>query len=362
MRSAGRGALALGAASTVGLGALQSACGDTGSRSSTAVVTPGSEPSPTPVPARYSVLHSRPDLRNAPSLYVLADNGKAAPGFLFLTTSDPVPPGPAIFDSAGRLIWFKRVETEHALNFLVVPYQRADRLAWFEGTVDNDTGTGAGSYVLADEQYREIRQVQGEGGTPLDLHEFTLTEQNTALVPLVRSVTMDLSSRGGIPNTPVLEFVIQEIDLGNGRSLFEWHSLDHISLDETVAFVPTDPGKAFDPFHLNSIQVDTDGNLLDLARNTCSLYKLNRRTGDVMWRIGGAGFMTTPDPKLRLMPESEHFFYQHDAHRNDDGTVSIFDDGGAPYNHNGRGLLMEIDEAGGSARVVKQFGSSWGST
>ncbi len=362
IRRTGRGALVLGAAGTVGLSAFEAACSD--SKKAGPTVAAGTDtpvPTPTPVPPLYGDLRSRPDLNDAPTLKVLQNNGKAAPGYIFLTTLPPAPPGPAIFDSQGRLVWFQPVATEQALNFAVVPYQGADALAWFEGTVDGDTGIGAGSFVLADAQYQVMKRVQGGGGAPLDLHEFSVTpDGNSVLVALYAGRTMDMTARGGLSDQVVSDSVLQEIDLASGDVLFEWHSLDHIGVDESVLFPPKDPGKGYDPFHLNSAEVDSDGNLLISARNTCSLYKLNRQTGEVMWRLNGAATEPLPDPKMSLLPDSERFFFQHDARRNADGTISIFDNGGAPYNHNGRAVVMQLDESALTANVLRQFGSDLG--
>ena len=43
----------------------------------------------------------------------------------------------------------------------------------------------------------------------------------------------------------------------------------------------------YDYLHLNSVEVDTDGNLLISARNTWTVYKVDRSTGAVLWRLGG---------------------------------------------------------------------------
>ena len=43
----------------------------------------------------------------------------------------------------------------------------------------------------------------------------------------------------------------------------------------------------WDYLHLNSIDVLPDGNLLVRVRHTFALYKLDRKTGKVIWRLGG---------------------------------------------------------------------------
>ena len=43
----------------------------------------------------------------------------------------------------------------------------------------------------------------------------------------------------------------------------------------------------YDYFHVNSIQQDTDGNLIVSGRNTWAAYKIDHTTGAVIWRLGG---------------------------------------------------------------------------
>ncbi|MGH2968040.1 MAG: arylsulfotransferase family protein [Solirubrobacteraceae bacterium] len=70
-----------------------------------------------------------------------------------------------------------------------------------------------------------------------------------------------------------------------GLVVFEWHSVGQVGLDESRTRPEGD--NSWDYFHVNSVEVDTDGNLIISARNTCALYKLSRTTGEIIWRMGG---------------------------------------------------------------------------
>jgi hypothetical protein len=76
----------------------------------------------------------------------------------------------------------------------------------------------------------------------------------------------------------------------------------------------------WDYFHLNSIGVDTDGNLLVSARHTSAVYKLDRASGEIVWRLGGK------KNDFQLGPGAA-FAFQHDARGCGKGLVSIFDNG-----------------------------------
>ena len=92
-------------------------------------------------------------------------------------------------------------------------------------------------------------------------------------------MTTNLTSIGGPASGQVTEGIVQELDIERRKVLFEWHSLDHVGLDESYRTTPDTSGN-IDYFHLNSIGVDADGNLLVSARHTSTIYKLDRKTGN----------------------------------------------------------------------------------
>ena len=114
--------------------------------------------------------------------------------------------------------------------------------------------------------------------------------------------------------------VIHELAIPSGRVLFAWHSLDHVGLDESHQSI----GPQFDYFHANSVDMDGQGNLLISARNTWGVYKVSRKTGEVMWRLGGK------KSDFEMGPGTV-FAWQHDARFHEHGRlISLFDDGADP--------------------------------
>jgi len=162
-----------------------------------------------------------------------------------------------------------------------------------------------GEVVIVDASYREVARVRAGNGRHVDLHECLLTPQGTALVTCYpQTVDMDLSAAGGSRSGQVLESIIQEIDVRTGRVLFEWRSLEHVGIEES--YLPT--GGLYDYLHVNSIDVTPDGRLLVSARHTCAIYKLTRRGGRVIWRLGGkrSDFWTSRGTPFALQHASSH--------------------------------------------------------
>jgi hypothetical protein len=224
-------------------------------------------------------------------------------------------------------------------------YKGRPVLTWWEGKVT--AGHGIGEYVIFDASYRETGRVRAGNGYQGDLHEFLITPQGTALLTAYNPVPADLSALGGPKYGAVWDGIAQEIDIETGRVLFEWHSLEHVGIEESYIEPPYNPNHPYDYFHINSIDVEPDGNLLVCARNTWSVYKVERKSGEVLWRLGGK------NSDFEMGPGTQSAF-QHDARRHQDGIISIFDNGAHPQVHEeSRGILVGLDEQKMGAKLVR---------
>jgi hypothetical protein len=218
-------------------------------------------------------------------------------------------------------------------------YRGRPVLTWWRGR--SEGGEEHAHWNIYDSSYRLITKLQPKKGLPADIHEFSITGRNTALFTIYHKIT--------VRTRPVLEGVIQEVDIRTGRLLFEWRSINHVALAESYYKLPTNPAFSFDYFHINSIDVDHDGNLLVSARNTHAVYKINRRTGKILWRLGGKRSDFTFGPQVR-------FAWQHDARRRPDGTLTLFDNSAAPkVRMQSRGLILRLDMSRMRATLVHTY-------
>src|SRR5215211_1027564 len=300
---------------------------------------------------------SRPDL-HPPTIDVLThphqNSSSTAPGYIFLAPKNgpgeqsPNQDGPLIIDNSGEPVWFRPLhnEDEDTMDFKVQHYQGEPVITFWEG---HHTGYGQGEYVILDTSYREIARVRAGNGYLGDHHEFLISPQDTALITIYGKVDkMDLSSVGGQKDDRVLDGIAQEVDIESGEVIFEWHSLDHVEPEESHAKLPKNPRMSFDYFHINSIDVDHDSNLLISARRTSTVYKVDRQSGEILWQLGGKKSSFEMDPRTRRS-------WQHDARRQPDGTITIFDNGGVHVDEQSRGLVLELDMDQMSASVVREY-------
>jgi hypothetical protein len=290
---------------------------------------------------------SRPDLSPAAvEVTTTQAHDDTAPGYIFAASKEGTGDyGPMIIDDVGRLVWYGKYGS--ARDFKMQYYQGKPVLTWWEGIVVH--GHGIGEYVILDSSYREIARVRAGNGFRGDLHEFLISPQDTALLTAYVPARADLSPIGGPKYGRVWDGIAQEVDIETGRVLFEWHSLEHVGIEESYVRRPDSSYDLYDYFHINSIDVDHDDNLIISSRNTCTVYKVERNSGEALWRLGGK------KSDFEMGPGTQSA-WQHDARHHADGTITVFDNGARPKVHDeSRGIVIKIDEEKMSATLLREY-------
>lgn len=290
--------------------------------------------------------HSRPDLQ-PPSVTIDKDSAPDAQGDIFVAPQNgPSENGPMILDPHGRLIWFDSFpvkENQLITDFREQTYQGKPALTWWQGFTNHGSGQGEG--IIFNQSYQRVAVVQAGNGLMMDLHEFLLTPQGNAWVIAVSPVWCC-----GV-HKPVMDAIVQEIDVPTGLVMFEWHALDHVATTDSM-MTPKAPGFVYDPFHLNSV-APAGSSLLISMRNTSAVYDVDQSTGRVRWELGGK------HSSFKLGKGTSTAF-QHNALPQSDGTFTIFDDGGGPptLHPNARGIRIRLDTRHHTASLVQEYDHS----
>ena len=179
-----------------------------------------------------------------------------------------------IIDDRGQLVWYRPLDAKGVTDFRVQTYFGDPVLTWWRGRAID--GVGDGYYEIMDDTYNPIATVTAGNGLPGDVHEFLITKRNTALITIYQPRPWDLSPVGGPKEGRIFDGVVQEVDIATGEVLFEWHSSDEIDVSESYTKPPSAAQGAkaapMDYFHINSVDEEPDGNLLDLcAQHACDL-------------------------------------------------------------------------------------------
>lgn len=212
-------------------------------------------------------------------------------------------------------------------------------------------------YYILDQSYRLVQNVSAQRGFTSDIHEFLLTPRGTALLLSTKVLPMDLSPYGGPQNGYLQDFAIQEIDLKTNQLLFFWDAVEHIPLTASYesASSATSTSNIWDAFHLNSIGLtDSPDDILVSGRNTWTIYRINKPSGNIVWRLGGEESSFT-------FEAGAEFSWQHDARFLPGNVVSLFDDNccqgttippNTPYAH---GLILQLDLSAMTASVLTTY-------
>ena len=254
-------------------------------------------------------------------------------------------------DGSGNLIWFKQLTPpEVAANLRLQQYKGRPVLTWWEGTV-TPAAFGIGGGVIANRAYNVIRVVHAGNGYPMDLHEFQVTGDGDALFTVYSPILVHLPGTPAGTLSPLLDSIVQEVDIRTGLVVWEWHSYGHIPLESSQA-TPQNSA-SYDAFHINAIQSLKKDRVLISARDTSGIYNIDRASGRILWTLGGKGtdFSFGPGALFNL---------QHDAHMLRNGRISMFDDGAGPpaFSPYSRGLILKLNFRTHKATMARQFARS----
>jgi hypothetical protein len=324
---------------------------DAGS-SSAAVVGVAKNPNTAPAatPTEYQSFHSRPELR--PPDVTVSPGERTATGDLFIAPYAGIGQyGPMVLNQHGELIWFKALGPAgtRAGNFRVQEYEGKPVLTWWQDPLIADGSRTSGD-VIANSAYQTIAVVRAGNGYQPDLHEFQITSQDTALITVYDAIDCNLSSVGGPSDGAVADTLFQEIDLKTGLVTYEWHSLDHVPLTNSYSSpTTTSQHEPFDYFHINSLDVEQNGDVLVDSRNTWAAYDVDAKTGQVRWELGGRHSSFKQGPGTATA-------WQHDAVQLEEGEITFFDNGASPQvQPQSRAIEIALDTQDMTATLVRSY-------
>ncbi|MBA3647050.1 MAG: aryl-sulfate sulfotransferase [Chitinophagales bacterium] len=173
-------------------------------------------------------------------------------------------------------------------------------------------------YDEFDSNYVKIKTFNPANGYSADVHEFLIYPDGHHYMLTVDNEIVDMTvyDPSYQPEALVIGNAIQEFD-ANDNLIFEWRTIDHIDVPE--ALHENLANGSIDATHANSMDEDTDGNLIVSFRHLDQVDKINVNNGSFIWRLGGVKnqFTFTNDPA--------QFNYQHHCLRIANGNITLFD-------------------------------------
>ncbi len=205
-----------------------------------------------------------------------------------------------------------------------------------------------GNFLVMDSSYTVIDSFACGNGYYTDWHEFQYLDNGHALVFSYDSQPVDMSSvvAGGNPDAIVEGLVLQEID-EDKNVIFQWRSWDHYNITDATNIDFTSDLVSY--VHGNAIEEDTDGNILLSARRLDEITKIDRMTGEVIWRLGGV------NNQFQFLQDTVGFSRQHDIRRIENGNITLYDNGNNRDVPVSSAKEYELDESNMTAKLVWSF-------
>ncbi len=286
-----------------------------------------------------------------PSISV-SKTGETAMGYIFLTVSSDVEGvGYYVFmmDDEGNPVQYKKLDNDYAYDFKMQP----NGLLSYAQFLSHHSYTGGGNcvHIIMDKEMNILDSLQLQNGYVAEAHDFQLMPNGHKLAFGYYLTQMDLSEivDGGYPNAMVSGGIVQELDQDD-KVVWQWRSWDHYD-PQNYTFGRRSNRQTVSEFHLNTINLDTDGNLF-LATPSWS-KKINRQTGEIMWHLGGYenefSFVGV-DSLDGVSDVTGHAFY-----RLENGNVLIYDNGPRRGSGTSEAHEYQIDEENKIATKIKTF-------
>ena len=246
-----------------------------------------------------------------------------------------------VIDNEGRIVWYHRYASGPGLNFQA---QSTGRWAFRPVPGPDDLST----WIEIDPLGRETRTLGCARGLPARFHDLRVEPDGSYWILCDETRTLDLSELDGHPEASVTGTAVQHVS-ADGEVLFEWSPFDHFAITDLE--VGERRGPTVNWTHGNALDLDTDGHLLVSFRNLSEVTKIDRRTGGVIWRLGGlANEFSFPGG------EAPAFLRQHSVRAPGPGHLLLLDNLGQAGDTRAR--RFEYDAG---TRTVHGLGS-WGTS
>jgi hypothetical protein len=287
----------------------------------------------------------------------------------------PCTNGAHIYDGEGELVWSGACmyDNRNVFNFRPITMNGSNFFTFFLPGEDHgfnlppDRRLPAG--VLMNNQYEEVSKTRPEGAL-LDGHEFRLSpDGRTTLLTTLSGTNADASVLGQPGTRLVSSTGFQEEEIGTSNPIFKWDPISYgvtinESCDTTEMAKPRADGRAWDFFHINSVDKFANGDYLISGRHMSTIYRISGKDGHIIWRLGGC-YDGISD---FVMANGVAFHWQHHARiRSENAThiiLSVFDnasedmDRGEPKGHNppsGKVIILDTASRPMTAKMLRRF-------
>lgn len=277
-----------------------------------------------------------------PEINISQANGPA-PGYFFLASKGLTAEGAkhyiAIVDNNGLPVFFR-----------LMPKPSGSFRVFSDGRLAYMHGVPRKLYFM--DELLEVTDTFSTVGYQIDGHDYAVDNSGNVVLMAKENRPLDMSAivEGGDPNATVIDLIIQEFDKDKNL-LFTWNSADYFKItdaNENSPFVDFTE-QEIDYVHPNSVAIDSDTSILVSCRHMDEITKIHRRTGEIIWRLGGK------NNDFTFLNDTIRFSHQHSISRLENGNILLFDNGNLHDSLFSSAVEYTLDEVNYTATLVSRF-------
>ncbi|KAI0967263.1 ASST-domain-containing protein [Xylaria arbuscula] len=338
---------------------------------------------------------TRPDLMSPKWNITYYHREQIAPGYWFVTPFKfighwmddvewvPCQMGPMIYDSDGELVWSGACQFNQRIMYDLFPIEFGNQTVLKAMVMRSEfpvSDCGAGVFI--NQNYEMVHNffVDREN-SHVNIHEFNyIQRRNTTLVTTRRPRQWSGNALGLMEDLVWIDSNgFRAYDMTTGNITFQWHAEYHVSLAEStmapaysigpdynkerVPFTNFTRNYLWDPWHINSVDENSDGNYLVSFRHMDTIMLVAGDDGRVLWRLGGKRSDYIFEDGLKFSRQHHARYVSHSPERD---VISFLDNSSGeqridfqlPTNNYSRGLIVELLRPKGQpqrARILQEY-------
>jgi len=279
----------------------------------------------------------------------ITKNNNPSSAYIFLNSWD-TPHYNVIFNTSGEPVWYwrtpdRRDDFKQQLN------------GWITMAVEDGYGGSGPAFIALNQNFEYIKSMRASNGYSTDEHDIFMLPDSAYILIGQRETIVDMSTivSGGQTDATVRETCIQEFT-ADDQLIFIWRAWDHFDIRDLELDVIT--GKSIRFPHMNAVFADDDGHILLSSRHLSEISKINRQSGEFIWRLSGipdsqnSDFQFLRDPLIG-------FRNQHAIRSLGNNAYTLFDNGNLHSPPTSRALEYEIDTVLMTATLIQEQRSEY---
>ncbi|MGA2298640.1 MAG: aryl-sulfate sulfotransferase, partial [FCB group bacterium] len=218
---------------------------------------------------------------------------------------------------------------------------------------------GITKYYLFNQDRQLIGSIPVPSNYVIDFHAVEILTNGHYLILCDTILDIDLSSivPNGQKHAKILTNNLVEIDT-SGRIYWEWKAYDHLKITDVTPDIDLTQ-LSIDFTHVNSFAEDKDSNILISFKNLDEITKINKTTGQIMWRMGGS---MCKNNQFTFKNDNINgfigFSHQHSIAILPNGNLLMYDNGGMRNTQFSRAVEYQIDQINKTATKIWDYGNS----